>query len=246
MNSKSRGSDLDVKPIQPAYQQVADQVRSLVVSGELAPDSRLPNEGELATIFGVSRSTVREALRLLASQGLITTTRGVNGGSFVAYPETEHITQYLETSLGLLTSVDQVSVDDLIEVRAMLEVPAAGLAAERRTPGDLAHLRTMLNKEQGSTDVNTFDKPRHFHQALVEAAGNPLLPVLARPLFVTIRMRFVREEAPAEFWHSVASDHEEIYDLVESGDAEAAAERMRAHLASIASTYKRIDRGSLS
>ncbi|HEY3480196.1 MAG TPA: GntR family transcriptional regulator, partial [Streptomyces sp.] len=75
----------------PAYQLLSDALRARIITGELKPGEKLPVEPDLSTQYGVSRSTVREALRLLASQNLIITTRGVAGGSFVAYPKPQQV-----------------------------------------------------------------------------------------------------------------------------------------------------------
>lgn len=83
--------DLPVSRVLPAYQQVANQLRELIMKGTLVVGERLPAEGEMALKFGVSRSTVREALRGLSSQSLVQTKRGVNGGTFVAEPSAEHV-----------------------------------------------------------------------------------------------------------------------------------------------------------
>src|SRR5438105_3541510 len=88
-------TQLGVRPIRLAFQQVADQLRELIVHGELGPGTRLPSEPELATQFLVSRSTIREALRMLSSQQLITTSRGVGGGSYITHPEPEAISRVL-------------------------------------------------------------------------------------------------------------------------------------------------------
>ena len=119
----------------PAYQLLADELREEITSGRLQPGERLPPEPELCVRTGVSRSTVREALRLLASQHLIVTTRGVTGGSFVSHPDAEQLSEALSTGLTLLTHSAGLGMADLLELRRALEIPAAGLAAARRTAG---------------------------------------------------------------------------------------------------------------
>src|SRR5213083_2811642 len=116
----------------PAYQLLADDLREQITSGQLRPGERLPTEPELCVRSGVSRSTVREALRLLASQHLIVTTRGVTGGSFVAHPDAAQLSEALSTGLTLLSNSAEVGLADLLELRRALEIPAAGLAAVRR------------------------------------------------------------------------------------------------------------------
>ena len=122
-----------VSKIKPAYQQVADQLRSLILSGELGPGDRLPVESEMSTTFGVSRSTVREALRSLSAQNLVYTSRGVTGGTFIADASPPVLSASLETGLSLLNGAEAITLAELLEAREMFEVPATRLAARRRT-----------------------------------------------------------------------------------------------------------------
>lgn len=232
---------LPVRRIVPAYQQVADDLRGLILSGELSPGAQLPTEAELCESFGVSRSTVREALRVLSSQHLVTTTRGVTGGTFVAQPEAERVTDYLETSLGLLAGAEELDVTELLEARLTIEVPAAGLAAKRRKAVHLERLRA--SREEGQVEQeHGFEGNRTFHEVVVEASGNRLLSVMATPILGVLRERFLRDEAPRSFWTKVAHDHDAILAAIEAGDSEAAEQEMRAHLGRLASTYRKIDR----
>ena len=106
------GDALGVSRVRPAYQQVADQLLDLILSGSLSSGDRLPSEAELSGVFGVSRSTVREALRVLASRDLIHTLRGTTGGTFVSRVKFEQVSEYLEASLGLLTGSSDVSAPE--------------------------------------------------------------------------------------------------------------------------------------
>jgi len=234
--------DLQVNRIQPAYQQVADQLRQLIVSGTLSPGDRLPVEGEMSSAFGVSRSTVREALRLLSSQGLIHTVRGVTGGTFVSESDPAAISAYLETSLGRLSGNQNITADELLEARHLLEVPAARLAAQRRSQSQIDAMRRAIEEEQAETERGArFQHHQHFHVALLEAAGNRLLGVMTVPVFRVIRSRFLRDEPRATFWHEVDSDHQDILDCVVAGDADGAARRMDEHLSRLRATYETDD-----
>ena len=125
-----RASDsMSVRRVRKAYEQVADQLRDLIVSGRLARGERLPNETVLAREFGVSRATVREALRLLTAQSLIRTAKGAGGGTYVTMPTVDHVSEFLNSALELLTAAEHVTLDELLEAREALEVPAARLAA---------------------------------------------------------------------------------------------------------------------
>ena len=235
---------LPVSRVLPAYQQVANQLQELIMKGTLAVGERLPAEGEMAVQFGVSRSTVREALRGLSSQSLVQTRRGVNGGTFVAEPSAEHVQSYLETSIGLLSGADVVSVDEILETREHFEVPSARLAALRRNDDQLRTLKATLASGAEVDLAADFEGHKEFHVAVMEASGNRLLEVIARPVFSVLRTRFMRDRASPEFWAAVVGDHQDIYDAIAAGDAEASARLMHNHLERLRSMYERIDRAA--
>ncbi len=225
----------------PAYRQVAEQLRALVLAGALAQGSRLPNEAELSAMFGVGRSTVREALRTLASQDLVVTSRGVSVGTFVSYPDPGKVSAYLEASIGLLSGNQAVSVAELVEARELFEGPATRLAAERRTPELLERLRASVASDQaGEVAGVALGHNLAFHQLLLEAAGNRLLAMVTGPLFGVLQTRFLAEAAaaPPGFWAAMAADHAGILARVEAGDGDGAAGAMLAHLRGMTSTYR--------
>lgn len=229
---------------EPAYRQVAEELRRRILAREMVPGDRLPIEGDLAESFGVSRSTVREALRSLASQNLVHTTRGVAGGTFISHPAPDLVSSSLATGLGLLTSARELSVGDLLEARELLEVPAASFAAQRRTESQLADLVAVIPR--GSVDLSpTFETTRSFHALVLEAANNRLLEVMTGPVFEVLQTRFLRDQAPASFWKRVHREHRTIARAIGEGDSADAAAEMKLHLEHLRSTYERIDRGRL-
>lgn len=228
--------------VAPAYQELADRLKEQILSGTFAPGDRLPIEPELSAQYGVSRSTVREALRVLSSQHLVTTVRGVAGGTFVVRPEPHQISSYLQASFSLLATSRGGSVRDLLEVRDMLEVPAAGLAAHRRTAEDLTVLRESLFDPRTVDAEHVFEANRNFHVGLLRAAGNPMLEAVTRPMFGVLNERFLRVKASRRFWFRVDRDHREILEAVAAGDADRAREAQHQHLEHLRSTYTRIDR----
>jgi GntR family transcriptional repressor for pyruvate dehydrogenase complex len=235
------------------YERVAGELRQMIVEGELRPGDRLPAEGELTARMGVSRGTLREALRVLSSQKLLTSARGVNGGTFVAEPSTDDVVAHLETSLTLL-SRSVVSVGNLLEMRGQLEVPAAELAARRRTEEDLHRLETSvgtsgepgLGSSVGCIDLDGPDAGRlrrnsDFHLHVLRAAGNPVLEMTARPVFSVLSQRFRRDQPGPGFWTRVTAEHAEILEQVRDRNSRGARRAMRSHLAGLRETYIRID-----
>lgn len=228
---------LEVQRVLPAYQQVAEQLTTLVLAGDLIPGQRLPVESELAAEFGVSRSTVREALRTMSAQNLVVTMRGVAGGTFVVHPKPEEVSDYLEASIGLLSGSRTVTLDELLEARKLLELPAARLAADRRTSDDLEALEAALADPGDVAAGHRFEGNRSFHAAVLTACGNALLLVMTAPVFGVLRTHVLRDLAPADFWHQVDRDHRAIADAIAARDGDRAAAEMAAHLDHLRGTY---------
>ena len=157
--------------------QIAAAIRDEIVSGKLIVDARLPSEAELAEHFGVSRPTVREALKRLAAQSLIRTQRGATGGAFVNRLSFEQAYGQQVTTSTLLLSMNAVSFDIACEARYALERACAPLAAARRGPEHLARMRLeiMRQSKPDLTDEDFCASDVAFHRALVDGAGNAVL-----------------------------------------------------------------------
>jgi GntR family transcriptional regulator, transcriptional repressor for pyruvate dehydrogenase complex len=236
--TKVMQAELGISPIRPAYEQAADQLRALILGGLLKAGDQLPVEGRLSAMFGVSRSTIREALRLLSSQGLIRTVRGVSGGTFVSEAQTSDVSEYLETSLGLLSGTRAITPDELLEARDLYEVPAASLAATRRTEEHLEAMRQVVAEEKAETARGRRFKQHHrFHSLVLEAAGNRLLRLTAEPVFGVIHAQFLQDRSDDEYWRKIDNDHEVILEAIALNQAEDAGRLMRDHLTRLRSMY---------
>ena len=163
---------MKVERIRKAYEQVADQLLSMINSGELKPGDRLPSEAELAADFGVSRTTVREALRILATRNLIQTRKGMAGGHFIVEPTVGSISEFLVANYGLLTAANTVTLEHLLQAREMIEGPAAAIAARNRDDDDLerhphhaqrrhrGRLATRMRWRSSATSTSTCSRRR--------------------------------------------------------------------------------------
>jgi DNA-binding FadR family transcriptional regulator len=236
----SAAGTVSVRRVRKAYEQVADQLRELILAGEIAPAQRLPNEAALATQFGVSRPTIREALRVLSAQALIRTTKGSSGGSFVTLPTIDHIAEFLSSNINLLSQSMNVSLDELFEARELLEIPAARLAARRHGQVDLDLLRAAIPEHPLA--ISTEEQFRHnkdFHSALVVASGNSLLSIAAQPVFSVLQTHLTRSAHGRTFRQRISEDHRSLVAAIEAGDEDSAAEEMRAHLAFLRPMYEK-------
>jgi GntR family transcriptional repressor for pyruvate dehydrogenase complex len=214
-----------------APEEVADAIRAWMFGRGLQPGDRLGREEDLAQRFGVSRPTLREALRLLSSAHLIRATKGPGGGIFVAATPEQGIGRSVTDSVASMLSADSIDLDELIETRMLLEVPLAGLAAQRASEDDVAALRAVLEAAGDSAqgdDFRGFDT--RLHGLIAEIAGNRLAraftqwigQVLQPPLHVLIE--------PAVVDAVVVEQHRDIVRAIERGDPPAAERAMREHL----------------
>lgn len=223
-----------------AYKQLATNLRDQILAGVLKPGDQLPTEPELTAAFGVSRSTAREALRSLEGDGLVRVKRGVAGGSFVTFPSSEQVSDSLRAGLTLLVKSAEFSVGALMEVREILEVPGAELAALRHTDEDLELLRACMFDFR-SPPADLYVASQRFHTCVQQAAHNPMLDVLAAPIAHVTADRMGREREPG-FWRQVDQEHREILGYLESHDQSGTREAMRAHLRAVRPAYERIDK----
>jgi GntR family transcriptional regulator, transcriptional repressor for pyruvate dehydrogenase complex len=209
---------------------LADTLRARIVDGELRPGERLPTEPQLCASSGLSRSTVREALRLLASQHLITTTRGVAGGSFVSRPSTTDLADTLSAGLRLLIACGPLDGRHVFEVRELIEMRAAALAARRAGPDDVRALRAAYFDPVLDGVDAMHAAQRAFHHALLAATGNPIMEMVARPLYAVDDERAIAWHAPPGYWSRVDGEHRAITEAVAAGDEAAAYAAAADHL----------------
>jgi DNA-binding FadR family transcriptional regulator len=222
---------VQVRRVRKAYEQVADQLRELITTGGLSPGERLPNEALLADQFGVSRATVREALRVLSTQNLIRTAKGTGGGSYVTLPTVDHISQFLQASFSLLSHANEVSLSEFLEAREYLEVPAARLAAERRTQEDLLEIRSSIPADPLHLTVQEqFVYNKRWHGAVLDSCKNALLSTAAQPIFVVLQTNLQRSAAGRRFHSTINTDHQRITSAIADRDPKAAEHGMREHL----------------
>jgi GntR family transcriptional repressor for pyruvate dehydrogenase complex len=231
---------LDAQPIarRKTYELVADRLAGLIGDRSLRAGDQLPTERELTESFAVGRSSIREALRMLESQGVI---MPASGGAFVVATPANP----LHSSLRLLLSIDEVQIHEVFELRLMLECEAAALAATRRSSEhlegmDRATEAMSVSLAQGESG-SFIDADLRFHLAVAEAAGNRLLVHTMHAVREAIRLALSTVfPIPGSPVHAV-EEHHAVRAAIADGDAGAAREAMRAHLVRVESD---VDKGS--
>lgn len=217
-------------------EQVEAQLRAAIVDGTFAGGDRLPSETVLAREFGVSRTTVREALRSLSNDGLVRKVPGANGGTFVNVLDIENFSEKIGDAVRAVVKYGGVSLDELVAVRHLLEVPAAGFAALNRDEDDLVTLREALEaSKQLEPDSPRADEVDYdFHVLVSKVSGNKLIDGF---LSAFHKHRFEVEgiNYPKEYRQRIIQQHEEILEAIQHGDAELARQHMDEHLSYLAS-----------
>jgi DNA-binding FadR family transcriptional regulator len=216
--------------VQTLPQQIAASIRESILDGSLGSGDRLPSEEAMAEMYGCSRPTVREALRTLRDDGVLTSARGRGGGYRVAELSPEALAASVGEVISLSLGMKTLDYGQLFAVRFDLELRSAATAAQMRTEADLETLRGILPEDQGELPVETaIAADVAFHRALAEASHNPLLIGFAGATATAFR-RFaeeVQEVDPPRVLDGIA----EVIDAVTAQDPDAAREAMRHHLA---------------
>lgn len=230
----------EVRRIQSSYMQVSEQLRDLIVRGDLAVGERLPSEAEMAPLFGVSRSTIREALRILVTDGLLVTRRGVQGGTFVAALDSSRIEGVLRNAFNVLALTNQVDAADFLEAWQAIDVPAARLAARHADADALEQLNLLSATLPGTTPrAERLQQSADFHFAMLAASGNQLLEAMGRPVSAVARARFSQTSPDERFWKKNTAEHRRIFEAIAAGDQDAAAAEAASHIRGLAKFYRR-------
>ncbi|AVV44532.1 GntR family transcriptional regulator [Streptomyces sp. P3] len=207
-----------------------DKIKAMIVAGELAPGSRLPKEEILAEQLGLSRSSLREAVRALAAMRILITRQG--DGTYVSSLEPHLL---LET-LSFAADVSQGRAAlQLLQVRRLLEPQATGLAAALLTSEDLRELRDILDRSRTVATVEEFvAHDTAFHLKIVEVVGNPVLSMLLQVVSTrTQRVRIVRGSRTRHALDHAHRDHEQILAALTSRDALLAASAATVHITAV-------------
>lgn len=211
------------------YEEVVGQLHRLIERGKLKAGDRLPSERELAEIFRVSRTSVREAIKTLETEGFVITRPG--SGTFIAAVDVEALIQ----PLASLLSRGKDALLDLFEMRRLVEPGIAALAAERATPSDLLRLKEIFKEQERQINrgESGVDSDAEFHFAIGQATQNPALQRLVSSIVEILKpMREKSLQTPGRAHNSLAS-HRELLVAIERHEPELARHAMQRHIEAV-------------
>jgi DNA-binding FadR family transcriptional regulator len=217
-------------------QQIADELRSLIIAGELSEGDSLGHEPDLVERFGVSRPSLREALRILEAEGFITVVRGVRGGVVVHEPDQRMTAR----TAAMVLQARNVALSDVFEARAQLEpLSARAIASMRGRRSIVAELSDLVTLEEAAVeDPIAFGVANAvFHERLVALAGNQTLSIVAEMINEIVARSVTAVSQTDDVTGSVSvrrrgiKSQRRLLELLESGDGPAAEEFWRSHMA---------------
>ncbi len=215
-----------------AHEVVADQLRQRIVNGELAAGDRLPPEDELTVQFGIARTTLREALRVLESQGLIAIRRGRGGGPVVTHPDLAPAATALAVSLQL----QRTTVGDLDAARRLIEPQIARQLAITHSSDDIAALNSVIDEAAAAAEN---DDPVGFgscaaavHETLMERSGNNTMATISMLLHEMVQAYYRQGIANTDqrAMRRAVRSYRKLIVLIEAGDADAAVAHWEAQM----------------
>jgi GntR family transcriptional repressor for pyruvate dehydrogenase complex len=223
------------QPKRKTHEILAGQLRDQIASGELVAGQRLPSEDELTAQYGIARTTLREALRVLESQGLLTIRRGRGGGPEVTHPSLEPAATALAVSLQL----QGTTMGDLDEARRMIEPHVAGKLASSHTDEDIAALESAIanaNDAAEAGDLVGFSPAAvAVHEALMARSGNNTMATISQLLHHLVRAYYAQAARHAQMdqkaMRRAVRSYRKLVNLIQAGDVAGATTHWQAQMA---------------
>jgi GntR family transcriptional repressor for pyruvate dehydrogenase complex len=193
--------------------QIIEQIRNAILSGRFKPGDKVASEKDLMSEFGVSKATLREALRVLEGMGLVEIKKGISGGVFIAEVDMRTTIHGIINFLHFKT----VSVKDITMIRYLLEPPVVQIAASRIQPEDIVKLENIIT-ETPTTSPAIVSKEIGFHRYLARLTENPILILVMDFIDNILNDIKFQLDLGAEFYHKVAKAHRAILECLKQKD----------------------------
>jgi GntR family transcriptional regulator, transcriptional repressor for pyruvate dehydrogenase complex len=216
-----------------ASERVAAEIQHHIQRAGLGPGDHIGREEDLAAEFGVSRPTLREALKLLSRGNLVHANKGPGGGIFVAHTADEGLSRSLSEAISMMLETGAVSLGELLDARMMIEVPIAGLAAHNADTAAIDWLRAIAGCEHAAAHEDyaaLVARDGELHRAIASVAGGRILQALSGWMFDVLQPSLMRVLDQAVVRSALIEQHEALISAIERGDAQRAERAMKDHV----------------
>ncbi len=218
------------------------QLKEAIIKHHYRAGDKLPSERELADMFGASRSSVREAIRSLERSGFVVVKKGVQGGAFVLQKgDSTLMVNYLRDMMRLR----QVSLDEILQARLIIEPEVAAAAAEKATPRDIELLeeitRDQLRGFDSENPVMQFDRHPRFHRIIAEMTGNQVFIIIMQILLEIHAFRMNQFKLDEKTIREITHQHDGIIEALKKKDKALAFEEMKKHVLAVHQMHEVLD-----
>jgi len=223
-------------------QLIEGQLKEAIITHHYRAGDKLPSERELADMFSASRSSIREAIRSLERSGFVVVKKGVQGGAFVIKKgNSKPMVDYLRDMMRLR----QVSLEEILQARIIIEPEVAAAAAEKATPKDIKLLEEITRDQLGGFDsenpVMQFDRNPRFHRIIAEITGNQVFIIIMQILSEIHAFRMNQFKLDEKTMRRITHQHDGIIEALKKKDKELAFSEMKKHVLAVHNMHKELD-----
>ena len=223
-------------------QLIEGQLKEAIITHHYRAGDKLPSERELADMFSASRSSIREAIRSLERSGFVVVKKGVQGGAFVIKKgNSKPMVDYLRDVMRLR----QVSLEEILQARVIIEPEVAAAAAEKATPKDIKLLEEITRDQLGGFDsenpVMQFDRNPRFHRIISEITGNQVFIIIMQILSEIHAFRMNQFKLDEKSMRRITHQHDGIIEALKKKDKELAFSEMKKHVLAVHNMHKQLD-----
>lgn len=223
-------------------QLIEGQLKEAIITHHYRAGDKLPSERELADMFSASRSSIREAIRSLERSGFVVVKKGVQGGAFVIKKgNSKPMVDYLRDVMRLR----QVSLEEILQARLIIEPEVAAAAAQKATPKDIELLEEITRDQLGGFDsenpVMQFDRNPRFHRIIAEITGNQVFIIIMQILSEIHAFRMNQFKLDEKTMRRITHQHDGIIEALKKKDKELAFSEMKKHVLAVHNMHKELD-----
>lgn len=224
-------------------QQIEEQIKEAIIKRHYRVGDKLPSERELVDRFHTSRTSIREALRSLEKSGFIMIKKGVQGGAFVVKGDSRPAVNSIRDMLRHA----QVSLEEVLKMRIIIEPAVAAEAAEKATPEDIARLEEIVGQLQeefeSENPIIAYERSPTFHSVVAEITGNQVCIIIMQVLTEIHSYRMSQFKLNEKTKKTIVRQHQGIIKAIKKRDKKEAFEKMKKHVFDVHEMHKQLEEG---